>query len=61
MFAMILALLALAAGSVLFMVAAVFGFAAFAALGVARASRTWPTVQGRVVQDRKSTRLNSSH
>lgn len=47
---MILALLALAVGVVLFIVATVFGSAASAWVSVARASHTWPTVQGRVVR-----------
>ena len=50
---MISALLGIAAvisGGILFLVAAVFGGAAAGAIGIARASRSWPTVPGRVVR-----------
>jgi hypothetical protein len=47
---MILAVLAVAAGVALFFAAAMFALAAFAAVAVARDSRTWPTVAGRVVR-----------
>jgi Protein of unknown function (DUF3592) len=57
---MILALIALAAGLVLFIVAVVFVGAAQAAVIVARDSRTWPTVTGRVVRSeiRSNRRAN---
>jgi hypothetical protein len=45
-----LALIAVAAGVILFFAGAAFASAAFAAVAVARDSRTWPTVAGRVVR-----------
>ena len=50
---MISALLGIAAvitGGILFLVGVVFGGAAAGAIGIARASRSWPTVPGRVVR-----------
>jgi hypothetical protein len=46
----ILALIAVAAGVALFFAGTVFASAAFAAVAVARDSRSWPTVSGRVVR-----------
>jgi hypothetical protein len=60
MLSALIALIALAAGVALFFPGAVFAFGAFGAVAVARASRTWPTVAGRVVRSeiRSNRRAN---
>src|SRR5688572_23200049 len=60
MLPVIVALVAVAGGVVLFFAGAVFAFGAFGAVAVARDSRGWPTVTGRVVRSeiRSNRRAN---
>lgn len=50
MISALLGIVAMISGGILFLVGVVFGGAAAGAIGIARASRSWPTVPGRVVR-----------